>query len=173
MRYGLEVHGGRAEPIATTTEVSGSREGGVSTTVTTTFEMDGSVIEFEGVVPFRAGDEVFVAGKRDKRGVINAYAVRLPRQGVMLGSSGGYWVGGAIVLAIGCVILAVNVSGLYDRVGVAGRSERGLLDQSLPGLFGLLVSIIGAGVIRLGLMVDHARALVTRAAAMPFRQAGE
>lgn len=172
MRYGLEVHRGRAEPIVTTTEVSGSREGGVSTTVTTTFEMDGSVVEFEGVVPFRAGDEVVVAGKRDKRGVINAYAVRLPRQGVMLGSSTACWVGGAIVLAIGCVIMAVNVSGLYDRVSAENPSERSLFDQGLPGLVGLVVSIIGTAIVWRGMVIDYARGLVTRATASPPRPEG-
>lgn len=162
IRHGLELHRGRAEPIATTTEVSGSREGGVSSTVTTTFELDGCVVQFSGLVPFRNGDEAVVAGRRDGCGILQAYAVQLPRQDVLLGSSTGYWAGGAIVLAIGFLILLIAGPDFYARAIVGNGAESNLLDASLPGLAGLFLAMVGVGLIWRGMVVDHARALVTR-----------
>lgn len=158
MPFRLELYRGRAEPIATTVTVSGSRDNGVSSSVTTTFELDGCVVEYSGVVPFRPGDDVVVAGRRDRRGVLKAAAIRLPRQNVMLGSPTGYWVGGGMLLVVGCALLLFNVPALY--ASIAAGSDFG--EHAVPVGFGVVLSLVGAAFTWSGMIVGHARAMILR-----------
>ena len=149
MPYGFEVHGGPAFPIATELNVSGGGgDTGVSSWTTTTFEIDGCVVEYDDVVPFRPGDEVVVAGRRDGRGVLNAYAIRLPRQGVLLSVRVGMSRRTAHVLMAAGSVLFVWAIAALSSWGLAA--------------LGAALVLAGAGAIARAGVVVHARGLVTR-----------
>ncbi len=107
---------GRAEPISVDVQVSGSKDGSVSTSVTTMCELDGRVVLFSGPVPCRSGDELWVAGYWQPSGVFRALAYRLPRQGVLVGDTSRWvWWIGAGLCAIGCVLCAAIGVGFYHQ----------------------------------------------------------
>lgn len=108
----LEVRRGRVEPIGATVEVSGN-DAHVSSTTVTTFELDGRVVRFRGgTLPFRAGDEAIVAGRASRTGIFHAYAIHLPRQGVVLDVGDGtlaWLVFGGVFGLVGCGMLVATL----------------------------------------------------------------
>jgi hypothetical protein len=107
MTVELQVRKGRVTPLTAAVEVGGV-DGNVSSRTVTMFELDGQVIRFSGdSVPFRMGDEAIVAGRLSASGIFQAYAIRLPRQNVLLdtGDNSLFWrVFGGVFFVVGSTL---------------------------------------------------------------------